>query len=131
MTNQSNANKGLYRSEFEHDSCGIGFVANLKGKKSHRIIQDALTMLTCMEHRGGTGFDVKSGDGAGLLIQIPHSFLAKEVEKLGYSLPEPGDYAVGMVFFPKEESLASQCRSALARNAVKLGLEIICHRPKP
>ena len=66
---------GLYRPEFEHDACGIGFVANLKGRKSHDIIENALTMLTTMEHRGGTGVDVNSGDGAGVLIQIPPEFL--------------------------------------------------------
>ena len=74
MNDMSKKSQGLYRAEFEHDSCGIGFVANLKGKKSHDIIENALTMLSCMEHRGGTGFDVKSGDGAGILIQIPHDF---------------------------------------------------------
>ena len=96
----SKNSEGLYRAEFEHDSCGIGFVANLKGKKSHDIIENALTMLSCMEHRGGTGFDVKSGDGAGILIQIPHDFLREETAKLGFNLPEAGDYGVGMIFLP-------------------------------
>ena len=70
--------EGLYRADFEHSSCGIGFVANLKGRKSHSIITDALGMLACMEHRGGTGFDVKSGDGAGILLQIPHELFKAE-----------------------------------------------------
>ena len=65
--------KGLYRPEFEHSSCGIGFVANLKGRKSHKIVSDAISMLSRMEHRGGTGFDLKSGDGAGILTQMPHT----------------------------------------------------------
>ena len=90
MNNISKKSQGLYRAEFEHDSCGIGFVANLKGKKSHDIIENALTMLSCMEHRGGTGFDVKSGDGAGILIQIPHGFLSEETAKLGFNLPDAG-----------------------------------------
>ena len=92
MNDMSKKSQGLYRAEFEHDSCGIGFVANLKGKKTHNIIENALTMLSCMEHRGGTGFDVKSGDGAGILIQIPHDFLSQETAKLGFSLPEAGDF---------------------------------------
>ena len=110
MTNINNKSGGLYRSEFEHDSCGIGFVANLKGKQSHDIIENALTMLTCMEHRGGTGFDVRSGDGAGILIQIPHAFFATEVKDLGFTLPASGEYGVGMTFFPSEPAKAEACR---------------------
>ncbi|MEE4166575.1 MAG: hypothetical protein V2I35_11300, partial [Desulfocapsaceae bacterium] len=85
----SKQQKGLYRPEFEHSSCGIGFVANLKGRKSHKIISDALSMLFRMEHRGGTGFDLKSGDGAGILIQMPHAFFADICPLEGIELPEP------------------------------------------
>jgi len=131
MTNSSNRSQGLYRSEFEHDACGIGFVASLKGEKSHDIIENALTMLTCMEHRGGTGFDVRSGDGAGVLIQIPHSFFAEEAKDLGFTLPEAGDYGVGMVFFPAEESLREQSRAIFNENAAKLGLSVLGYRVVP
>ncbi len=131
MTKDINQSKSLYRSEFEHDSCGIGFVANLKGKKSHDIIENALTMLTCMEHRGGTGFDVKSGDGAGILIQIPHEFLTEECAKLGFSLPAAGDYGVGMIFFPPTQEYADKCREVLNANIAKLGLKLLGYRDVP
>ena len=93
--------KGLYNSSFEHDSCGIGFVANIKGNKSHQHISDALTVLENMEHRGACGCETNSGDGAGITIQIPHEFFFDECVKLGVHLPSFGKYAVGVVFFPK------------------------------
>ena len=131
MNDMSKKSQGLYRAEFEHDSCGIGFVANLKGKKTHDIIENALTMLSCMEHRGGTGFDVKSGDGAGILIQIPHDFLSQETEKLGFSLPEAGDYGVGMIFFPRDEAQSEACRDILNQNITELGLTLLGYRDVP
>jgi len=131
MTNSSNKSRGLYRPEFERDSCGIGFVTNLKGKKSHDIIENALTMLTCMEHRGGTGFDVRSGDGAGILIQIPHEFFAAETRRLGMTLPAEGEYGVGMIFFPPEPKLAEECRKILNTNMEALGLGLLGYRPVP
>lgn len=131
MTDINNKSRGLYRAEFEHDSCGIGFVTNLKGKKSHDIIENALTMLTCMEHRGGTGFDVKSGDGAGILIQIPHEFLVAEASDLGINLPAAGDYGLGMIFFPQEPDLIDRCRSVFNASAKELDLEVLGYRPVP
>ena len=131
MTYINNKSRGLYREEFEHDSCGIGFVTNLKGKKSHDIIQNALTMLTCMEHRGGTGFDVNSGDGAGILIQIPHDFLVEETNTLGINLPDVGEYAVGMIFFPGEEVQDKLCREAFESNMQELGLSALGYRQVP
>lgn len=122
---------GLYRSEFEHDSCGIGFVANLKGHKSHQIIKNAITMLTCMEHRGGTGCDVRSGDGAGVLIQIPHEFFKEQCAELGIKLPEAGDYGVGMVFFPPDQTQAEKCRDIFNENIEKLGLKLLGYRSVP
>jgi len=131
MSDISKKNQGLYRAEFEHDSCGIGFVANLKGKKSHDIIENALTMLSCMEHRGGTGFDVKSGDGAGILIQIPHNFLSEETAKLGFNLPDAGDYGVGMIFFPRDQVQGEVCRDILNQNITELGLTLLGYRDVP
>ena len=93
--------QGLYRPEFEHDACGTGFTAHIKGRKSHQIIRDALTMLENMEHRGACGSERTTGDGAGILIQMPHEFLYAECLKLGIKLPESGKYGVGMVFFRK------------------------------
>ena len=122
MINRNTKNRGLYRPEFERDSCGIGFVTNLKGKKSHDIIQNALTMLECMEHRGGTGYDVKSGDGAGILIQIPHDFFAAQASDLGIQLPAEGEYGVGMIFFPSDPKQAEACRKVLDASIEELGL---------
>lgn len=127
----SKKTQGLYRAEFEHDSCGIGFVANLKGKKSHGIIENALTMLSCMEHRGGTGFDVTSGDGAGILIQIPHDFLCQETSLLGFNLPDTGDYGVGMIFFPSAKHQREACRGILNENINNLGLSLLGYRQVP
>lgn len=123
--------KGLYRSEFEHDSCGIGFVASLKGKKTHDIIENALTMLTCMEHRGGTGCDVNSGDGAGILIQIPHDFLKEECAALGFDIPQAQSYGVGMLFFPSDKEQAKLCRETLQKNMESLGLSCLGYRAVP
>jgi len=131
MNHQNSFSQGLYRSDFEHDSCGIGFVANLRGKASHDIIENALTMLTCMEHRGGTGYDVDSGDGAGILVQIPHEFMLEEASKLGISLPAVGDYGVGMLFLPRDEPLAKQCREIFETAAKKLGLDVLGYRKVP
>ncbi len=131
MNDMSKTSQGLYRAEFEHDSCGIGFVANLKGKKSHDIIENALTMLSCMEHRGGTGFDVKSGDGAGILIQIPHEFLRQETLSLGFNLPEAQNYGVGMIFFPRDQERGEACREILNKNISHLGLTLIGYRKVP
>ena len=95
-------NFGLYQEEFEFDSCGVGFVANIKGVKSYKIVSDALTMLENMEHRGACGCEINTGDGAGIMIQVPHEFLFDECLRTGFSLPEYGDYGVGMLFLPKE-----------------------------
>ncbi len=126
-----NVNSGLYDSSFEHDSCGIGFVANLKGRKSNEIITDALDMLERMEHRGACGCEKNTGDGAGILIQVPHEFLLDQCVKIGLRLPAFGAYGVGMVFFPKDKTLKEECRAILNRNVEKLGLEVIGYRPVP
>jgi len=82
---------GLYRPEFEHDACGIGFRAHLKGRKSHQIVADAITMLERMDHRGACGCDPQTGDGAGILIQIPHEYFLDECRKIGVKLPASGE----------------------------------------
>ena len=123
--------EGLYRADFEHSSCGIGFVANLKGRKSHSIITDALGMLACMEHRGGTGFDVKSGDGAGILLQIPHELFKAECPKAGITLPEFGEYGVGMTFFPRDEQQQAACKAIIERHLEKFDLPLLGYRVVP
>ena len=127
----SKNNQGLYDPAFEHDACGIGFVANIKGIKSHQNISDALTVLENMEHRGASGFEKNTGDGAGLMIQIPHEFFFDECIKLGAHLPNYGKYAVGVLFFPKDSALKQECREIFDRAAEKLGLEIITYRAVP
>ncbi|PTQ97956.1 glutamate synthase (NADPH/NADH) large chain [Mucilaginibacter yixingensis] len=119
---------GLYRPEFEHDSCGTGFITNINGHKSNQIISDALTILEHMEHRGACGADPDSGDGAGILIQLPHEFLMEECSNLEISLPEPGEYGVGMLFLPKDSATKKACRKIIDAAAEKLGLTILGYR---
>ncbi|MEN9569395.1 MAG: hypothetical protein RL172_626 [Bacteroidota bacterium] len=124
-------NSGLYNPAFEHDACGIGFVASIKGYKSHQHISDALTVLENMEHRGACGCESNTGDGAGLMIQVPHEFFFDECVKLGVHLPAFGKYGVGVIFFPKEIKLREECRDIFNRAAEKLGLEILTYRSVP
>jgi glutamate synthase (NADPH) large chain len=125
------ASTGLYSSRYEHDACGIGFVANIKSNKSHQIVSDALTILEAMDHRGACGCENNTGDGAGILIQTPHEFFFDECLKLGAHLPAYGRYAVGVLFFPKEIRLREECRDIFNRSAEKLGLEILAYRKVP
>ena len=122
---------GLYRPEFEHDACGIGFVANIKSNKSNKIIADALTILENMEHRGACGCENNTGDGAGIQIQVPHEFFFEECLKMGIHLPSYSKYAVGVIFFPKELKLREECRDIFIRSAEQLGLEILTWRKVP
>ncbi|HUS01632.1 MAG TPA: glutamate synthase large subunit [Chitinophagaceae bacterium] len=125
------AGKGLYSSQYEHDSCGIGFVANIKSNKSHQIVSDALTILENMEHRGACGCENNTGDGAGILIQTPHEFFFDECIKLGIHLPSYGKYGVGVLFFPKDIRLKEECRDIFNRSAEKVGLEVLGYRKVP
>lgn len=123
--------KGLYSTEFEHDACGIGFVANIKNHKSHQIISDALTILENMEHRGACGCENNTGDGAGIIIQMPHEFFFDECIKMGIHLPAYSKYGVGVLFFPKDIRLREECRDIFNRSAETLGLEIMGYRRIP
>lgn len=105
------AKQGLYRPSNERDACGVGFVAHIKGKKSHDIVQKGLELLTNLTHRGATGYDPKLGDGAGLLMQMPDAFMRKEAAKLGIELPAVGQYAVGNVFLPQTASNRAACEA--------------------
>ena len=124
-------NKGMYVPSMEHDSCGIGFVANIKGVKSHSIVKDAITMLENMEHRGACGCEPDTGDGAGILIQMPHQFLKEECAKLGFDLPEFGQYGVGSIFFPTNPSVREECRFILNKHIGELGFELLGYREVP
>ncbi len=104
--------QGLYDPQFEHDACGVGMVVNINGKKSHRILEQGLEVLTNMTHRGARGVEPNTGDGAGMMIQVPHAFLQRKAERHGFSLPEPGKYGVGMVFLPPDPSQTARHRNA-------------------
>ena len=119
--------QGLYRQEFEHENCGIGFVAHLKGKKSHSIIRQGLDILTNMTHRGAEGADSKTGDGAGVLIQVPRDFYLIQ----GYSLPPEGQFGTGLIFFPQESSDASKCQEILVSIIKEEGVNLIGFREVP
>ncbi len=121
----------MYVPSMEHDACGIGFVANLKGVKSHDVVQDAVTMLMNMEHRGGCGCEPETGDGAGILIQNPHDFLKEECKKLGFDLPEFGQYGVGAIFFPADKEVREECRYILNKHIGELGFELLGYREVP
>ncbi|MGE3857038.1 MAG: glutamate synthase central domain-containing protein, partial [Dehalococcoidia bacterium] len=102
--------QGLYDPQLEHDACGVGFIVQLKGKRSHQIVRDGLTALANLEHRGASGSESNTGDGAGILIQIPDAFFRHELNAQGIRLPEAGDYGVGMLFLPRDEAEARQAR---------------------
>ncbi len=121
--------KGLYTPSLEHDACGIGFVANINGAQSAATISDALTMLENMEHRGGRGSSPQTGDGAGIIFQLPHSFFHSEAKKLGFSLPKI--FGVGMIFFPQDQKVRNQCRKVLTQSIREMGLDLIGFRVVP
>ena len=123
--------QGLYHPAHEHDSCGIGFVASIPGHKSHDIIEKGIQVLLNLTHRGACGCDPETGDGAGVLIQIPHKFFARECEKLGFTLPKPGTYAVGMTFLPVEKHPRLQCEGILERIVHEEGLTLLGWRDTP
>ena len=99
--------QGLYDPAHEHDACGLGFIAHIKGQKNHTIIRHALAILENLTHRGATGADPLQGDGAGILIQLPDTFLRRACGKLGITLPAIGQYGAGMVFLPQEPAGSS------------------------
>ena len=123
--------KTLYTPSLEHDSCGIGFVAHLKGEKSHKVVQDGLTMLKNMEHRGGCGCEPESGDGAGILIQNPHDFLQDECEKIGIHLPEQGQYGVGAMFFHSDGAIRVATKQRIKQHLDQLGFTLLGYRQVP
>src|SRR5450755_1177131 len=123
--------QGLYNPAHEHDACGIGFVASISGQKSHDIIRKGIQVLLNLAHRGACGCDPETGDGAGVLIQIPHKFFARECEKLGFLLPKAGTYGVGMTFLPVEKHPRLQCEGILERIVREEGLTLLGWRDTP
>lgn len=132
MQNNGLPNKqGLYDPALEHDACGMGFVVNIKGEKSHDIVADALTVLENLNHRGASGADENTGDGAGILVQIPHDFFKRECEVLGFDLPEKGNYGVGMVFAHKYDDFRKTQMNAFEEIVKEEGQKILGWREVP
>ncbi|RMH07033.1 MAG: glutamate synthase large subunit [Nitrospirae bacterium] len=125
------AAQGLYHPQYEKDSCGIGFVVNIKGHQSHDIIQKGLTILQNLYHRGAQGCDPCTGDGAGILMQIPHVFFKRVTGELGIQLPGPGEYGVGMVFLPRDEIRRRQCESVFETIVREEGQQFLGWRDVP
>jgi len=123
--------QGLYDPRFEHDACGVGFIANMKGVKSHQIVRDGLAMLENLTHRGAVGADPLMGDGAGLLVQIPDRFLRAEMAKQDIDLPPSGQYGVGHWFMPQDEALREHVNAVIAESAQSEGLPLIGFRDVP
>ena len=123
--------EGLYDPSREHDSCGVGFIVDLKGVKSHDIITDGLKILVNLTHRGAVGADPTAGDGAGILVQIPQAFFAAEAERLGFALPEAGRWGIGQFFMPRDATARARIEEALARIVAEEGQELIGWRDVP
>ncbi len=123
--------QGLYDPQFERDACGIGFVASIKGHRSHDIIQKGLQVLINLAHRGACGCDPETGDGAGMLLQIPHEFLEKECARIGITLPPPGEYGVGMVFTPVEHPRRLRCEGIVEQVIREEGQRVLGWRDVP
>ena len=123
--------EGLYNSQNEHDACGVGFVVNVKGKKSHDIVAKGIQILVNLEHRGASGAEKNSGDGAGIITQIPHGFFLKKTVELGFSLPQPGDYGVGQIFLPKVDEERLEIQKLFARCVDESGQTILGWRKVP
>src|SRR5210317_1882888 len=114
--------QGVYLPEYEHDNCGAGFICSLTGEKTNSIIHDALEILIRLEHRGAVSADGKTGDGAGILIEVPHDYFRKVCE---FEIPDSREYAVGMLFLPKNNNQADLCRTIFEKHAANQDLEIL------
>ncbi|NCF68192.1 MAG: glutamate synthase large subunit [Chloroflexi bacterium] len=123
--------QGLYDPSFEHDACGTGFIAHVKGKRSHQIVRQALTALENMSHRGASGSEPNTGDGAGILLQVPHAFLAKVCAEKGFQLPKPGLYGVGMVFLPPDLEQRQVCEQRFEEIIAEEGQRVLGWRTVP
>ncbi len=129
---EKNDRPGLYRTSYEHDACGIGAIAHLHGRRSHQTLDDALSVLVNLEHRGGKGLERNTGDGAGVLFQVPHRFFRKEAQKEGQLLPDEGDYGVAMLFFPHDDPAGVRAaRQVFERGCAECGVPLMFWREVP
>ena len=125
------AKQGLYDPQFEHDACGVGFLANIKGKKSHAIIRDGLQVLSNLDHRGACGCEANTGDGAGILMQMPHEFLKQACAEDKIPLPGYGQYGVGMIFLPRDPDHRAGCESLFQEIVEDEGQRVLGWRTIP
>src|SRR5690349_13768145 len=123
--------QGLYDPQFEHEACGVGFVVNIKGRKSHSIIQQALQVLLNLDHRGACGCEANTGDGAGILLQMPHDFLKVAAKEAGVPLPSFVEYGVGMVFLPPHPAERRACEQLVEKIIVEEGQRFLGWRTIP
>ena len=129
--NMNKKNQGLYETQFEHDNCGIGAVVNIKGKQSHKIVDDALKIVEKLEHRAGKDAEGKTGDGVGIMLQISHSFFKKAAAGIGIKLKDERDYGVGMFFFPQDTLKRNQAKKMFEVIVKKEGLKFLGWRTVP
>ncbi len=125
------AKQGLYDPQFEHDACGVGFIVQMKGKQSHAIVEQGLTILLNLDHRGACGAEANTGDGAGILLQIPHKFLRKVAAAESITLPDPGEYGVGMIYASPDPAVRAQSRQVFERIVAEEGLNVLGWRDVP
>jgi glutamate synthase (ferredoxin) len=125
------AKQGLYDPQFEHDACGVGFVCHMKGKKSHKIIADALTILVNLDHRGACGCETNTGDGAGILMQVPHGFLKKVAAAEKITLPEAGQYGVAMCYTSPDAKARAASAAVFEKIAAEEGQKVLGWRDIP
>ena len=123
--------QGLYDPQYEKDNCGIGFVVDIKGRRSHAIVQKGLQVLENLFHRGAQGCDSCTGDGAGILLQVPHDFFKRAAADLHITLPNPGEYGVGMVFLPREAGPRQQCEGLFERVVAEEKARVLGWRDVP
>src|SRR5215467_12629618 len=132
MAHPTNPGKqGLYDPQYEHDACGVGFIVDLKNRRSHDLVRKAIQILLNLEHRGACGCEQNTGDGAGILLQSPHQFLANKCREIGLNLPPDGSYAVGMMFLPTDQGDRALCEQLIESVIRDEGLELIGWRTVP
>ena len=122
---------GLYDPSFEHEACGVGLVANIRGVKSHGVINQGLEVLINLGHRGAAGADPETGDGAGIMMQMPHEFIASEFGRLGVRVPDAGSYGIGMTFLPQDSEERARCEAAVEQIVEEEGQELLGWRDVP
>jgi glutamate synthase domain-containing protein 2/glutamate synthase domain-containing protein 1/glutamate synthase domain-containing protein 3 len=123
--------QGLYDPRFEHEACGVGFLVNIKGHKSHEIVKQALTILVNLNHRGACGCEVNTGDGAGILMQVPHTFLQQACREARIGLPSPGEYAVGLIYLPQDAAERGECEKIFEQIVSAEGQHVLGWRTVP